>query len=197
VVWVRERTIPTERPPLVGEVSANFCGYFVCIRLLVLLSILSHYFHNLSIDQPVLLYGPNWYGNISLFSISKWHTAQLNLNEHDEIFELSKRKESALCLMYRNFIIDQAILCEATQWNITQQGVILLVPSARLKSNSTQRLPSLWTELLTSELSNRNIINSLVQLLRLSTQNRNNNKQKVVCGPSVQNQACMQTTYLD
>jgi hypothetical protein len=26
VVWVRERTIPTERPPLVGEVSASFCG---------------------------------------------------------------------------------------------------------------------------------------------------------------------------
>jgi hypothetical protein len=26
VVSVRERTIPTERPPLVGEVSANFCG---------------------------------------------------------------------------------------------------------------------------------------------------------------------------
>jgi hypothetical protein len=26
VVWVRERTIPTERPPLVGEVIANFCG---------------------------------------------------------------------------------------------------------------------------------------------------------------------------
>jgi hypothetical protein len=26
VTWVRERTIPTERPPLVGEVSANFCG---------------------------------------------------------------------------------------------------------------------------------------------------------------------------
>jgi hypothetical protein len=25
-VWVRERTIPTERPPLVGEVIANFCG---------------------------------------------------------------------------------------------------------------------------------------------------------------------------
>jgi hypothetical protein len=24
--WVRERTIPTEWPPLVGEVSANFCG---------------------------------------------------------------------------------------------------------------------------------------------------------------------------
>jgi hypothetical protein len=23
---VRERTIPTERPPLVGEVTANFCG---------------------------------------------------------------------------------------------------------------------------------------------------------------------------
>jgi Na+-transporting methylmalonyl-CoA/oxaloacetate decarboxylase gamma subunit len=23
---VRERTIPTERPPPVGEVSANFCG---------------------------------------------------------------------------------------------------------------------------------------------------------------------------
>jgi hypothetical protein len=23
---VRELTIPTERPPLVGEVSANFCG---------------------------------------------------------------------------------------------------------------------------------------------------------------------------
>jgi hypothetical protein len=23
---VRERTIPTERPPLVGEVSVNFCG---------------------------------------------------------------------------------------------------------------------------------------------------------------------------
>jgi hypothetical protein len=27
VVLVRERTILTERPPLVGEVSANFCGY--------------------------------------------------------------------------------------------------------------------------------------------------------------------------
>jgi hypothetical protein len=26
VVWVRERTIPTERTPFVGEVSANFCG---------------------------------------------------------------------------------------------------------------------------------------------------------------------------
>jgi hypothetical protein len=24
--WVRQRTIPTERPPLVGEVSANFSG---------------------------------------------------------------------------------------------------------------------------------------------------------------------------
>jgi hypothetical protein len=24
---VRERILPTERPPLVGEVSANFCGY--------------------------------------------------------------------------------------------------------------------------------------------------------------------------
>jgi hypothetical protein len=24
--WVRERTIPTVRPPLVSEVSANFCG---------------------------------------------------------------------------------------------------------------------------------------------------------------------------
>jgi hypothetical protein len=26
VAWVRERTIRTERPPIVGEVSANFCG---------------------------------------------------------------------------------------------------------------------------------------------------------------------------
>jgi hypothetical protein len=26
MVWVRERTIPTERPPLVGEVTDNFCG---------------------------------------------------------------------------------------------------------------------------------------------------------------------------
>jgi hypothetical protein len=26
MVWVREWTIPTERPPLVGEVIANFCG---------------------------------------------------------------------------------------------------------------------------------------------------------------------------
>jgi hypothetical protein len=29
VVLVRGRTIPTERPPLVGEVSANFCWYRV------------------------------------------------------------------------------------------------------------------------------------------------------------------------
>jgi hypothetical protein len=29
VAWVRERTIPTELPPLVGEVSANFCLYRV------------------------------------------------------------------------------------------------------------------------------------------------------------------------
>jgi hypothetical protein len=27
VAWVRERTTPTERPPLVGEVSANFCWW--------------------------------------------------------------------------------------------------------------------------------------------------------------------------
>jgi hypothetical protein len=26
VALVRKRTIPTERPPLVGEVSDNFCG---------------------------------------------------------------------------------------------------------------------------------------------------------------------------
>jgi hypothetical protein len=26
MVRVRERTIPTERPPLIGEVIANFCG---------------------------------------------------------------------------------------------------------------------------------------------------------------------------
>jgi hypothetical protein len=26
MVWVRERTISTERPPFLGEVSANFCG---------------------------------------------------------------------------------------------------------------------------------------------------------------------------
>jgi hypothetical protein len=26
MVWVRERTIPIERPPLLGEVVANFCG---------------------------------------------------------------------------------------------------------------------------------------------------------------------------
>jgi hypothetical protein len=26
VASVRERTVPTERPPLVGEVIANFCG---------------------------------------------------------------------------------------------------------------------------------------------------------------------------
>jgi hypothetical protein len=26
MVWVRERTIPTERPPLVSEAIANFCG---------------------------------------------------------------------------------------------------------------------------------------------------------------------------
>jgi hypothetical protein len=26
MVWVRERTIPTDRPPLVGEVIANLCG---------------------------------------------------------------------------------------------------------------------------------------------------------------------------
>jgi hypothetical protein len=29
MVWVRERTIPTERLPLVGEVIANVCGYRV------------------------------------------------------------------------------------------------------------------------------------------------------------------------
>jgi hypothetical protein len=29
VVWVRERTIPTERPPLVSEAIANLCGYRV------------------------------------------------------------------------------------------------------------------------------------------------------------------------
>jgi hypothetical protein len=31
VALVRERTIPTERPPLVGEVSVNFCGQGVSL----------------------------------------------------------------------------------------------------------------------------------------------------------------------
>jgi hypothetical protein len=26
VAWVRKRTIPTKRPPLVGEIRSNFCG---------------------------------------------------------------------------------------------------------------------------------------------------------------------------
>jgi hypothetical protein len=30
VALVREQTIPTERPPLVGEVSAKFCGLEGC-----------------------------------------------------------------------------------------------------------------------------------------------------------------------
>jgi hypothetical protein len=29
MIWVSERTIPTERPPLIGEAIANFCGYRV------------------------------------------------------------------------------------------------------------------------------------------------------------------------
>jgi hypothetical protein len=29
VALVRKRTIPIERPPLVGEISANFCGWSV------------------------------------------------------------------------------------------------------------------------------------------------------------------------
>jgi hypothetical protein len=31
VILVRERTIPTERPPLVGEVTNNFCGFGCCV----------------------------------------------------------------------------------------------------------------------------------------------------------------------
>jgi hypothetical protein len=27
LAWIHEQTIPTERPPLIDEVSANFCGY--------------------------------------------------------------------------------------------------------------------------------------------------------------------------
>jgi hypothetical protein len=30
VALIRERTIPTELPPLAGEISANFCGYMGC-----------------------------------------------------------------------------------------------------------------------------------------------------------------------
>jgi hypothetical protein len=30
VALIRERTMPIERPPLVGEVSANFCGIEGC-----------------------------------------------------------------------------------------------------------------------------------------------------------------------
>jgi hypothetical protein len=32
----RERIIPTERPLLVGEVSANFCGYRVVLTMVVM-----------------------------------------------------------------------------------------------------------------------------------------------------------------
>jgi hypothetical protein len=37
VVWVRERTIPTERPPLVGKVIANFC--FPCVLCMKMFSV--------------------------------------------------------------------------------------------------------------------------------------------------------------
>jgi hypothetical protein len=40
MVWARERTIPTERPPLVGEVSANFCRIIVLLILLLLIIII-------------------------------------------------------------------------------------------------------------------------------------------------------------
>jgi len=36
VALVRERTIPTERPPQVGEVSANFCGWWDIGALLLI-----------------------------------------------------------------------------------------------------------------------------------------------------------------
>jgi hypothetical protein len=38
--WVRERTVPTERPPFVGKVSANLCGYRMLLLFLFLFFLL-------------------------------------------------------------------------------------------------------------------------------------------------------------
>jgi hypothetical protein len=42
VPLVRERTIPTKRPPLVGEVSANFCGLRVSCGQLLLIKLIEY-----------------------------------------------------------------------------------------------------------------------------------------------------------
>jgi hypothetical protein len=37
MVWVCERTIPTERPPIVGEVIANLCDKKNVIQLIIII----------------------------------------------------------------------------------------------------------------------------------------------------------------
>jgi hypothetical protein len=61
VVVVRKRTIPTERTPLVGEVSANLCGYrdlWICSQKLLPLDHRGghiYVFHNDEYQNPTLL----------------------------------------------------------------------------------------------------------------------------------------------
>jgi hypothetical protein len=52
VALLCERTVPTERPPLVGEINANFCGY----RGVRVVSAVDPYSHNLGfLDRRVYL----------------------------------------------------------------------------------------------------------------------------------------------
>jgi hypothetical protein len=64
VALVRERTIPTERPPPVGEVSANFCGVEY-----IQLGILSCFF--LKVGRSSLLTSFKVAGFVVLFPVVK------------------------------------------------------------------------------------------------------------------------------
>jgi hypothetical protein len=60
---VRERTIPTERPPPVGEVSANFCkNYKNCMQIL---------YDSDKAVSPVLLQGREVYSNYTAVRCDK------------------------------------------------------------------------------------------------------------------------------
>jgi hypothetical protein len=56
MVWVRERTIPTERPPLVGEVIANFFADRRC--------------HVVSVTIPTAVFSVFWTGAATFLSSS-------------------------------------------------------------------------------------------------------------------------------
>jgi hypothetical protein len=108
MVLVRERTIPTERPPLVGEAITNFCGYRVPLGQRV--GSLRSY-SRFSKQKPLVFYQVAFHFTF-LIKLTKHkivlHSRSIHISNHFVYHNgISTSFESTVIYIY----IDVALLC--------------------------------------------------------------------------------------